>query len=78
MTPTDNIFILAAAISVVSLLLVAVGFVSNVRDWNGGVCPTCGRLWSYVRKDKDAGRGYECANGHTIWIAWPVDRKRNY
>lgn len=54
------------------------------KDWNGGICPDCGRTWKAFDMDSQGGRGYSCYTNldqysrrcdRTIWISYPgVDK----
>lgn len=47
------------------------------REWNGGTCPKCGKLWERFDTDSQGGRGYKCPCPQNIWISYPgVDKRK--
>lgn len=45
------------------------------KDWNNGICKKNGKPWVCFDVDSQGGRGYK-AGKHSIWISYPVDRRR--
>jgi len=43
--------------------------------WNNGICAEYNEPWVHFDNDSQGGRGYKCRD-RSIWISWPVDRKR--
>lgn len=65
-----NLIAAAIIIGLISGVIWAIR--SEMRDYNKGVCPKCGKPWRYIGSDSQGGRGYTCdgcANG--IWVSYP-------
>ena len=65
---------------VVTVLLVCViplGYFSEKRHWNEGVCPECGGFFRYFDIDSQGGRGYKCPDcGSVTWVSWFRPKER--
>ena len=45
-------------------------YVSERRQWNGGICKETGLPWDYFDTDSQGGRGYRSGE-HYTWVSWP-------
>lgn len=50
-------------------------WLSERKEWNGGVCSASGRPWRLADMDSHGGRLYVDDVGHHTWISWPVDHE---
>jgi tRNA(Ile2) C34 agmatinyltransferase TiaS len=41
------------------------------KNWNGGVCPKCGRKLEYFDTDSQGGEGWTCDEcDYTTWVSY--------
>jgi hypothetical protein len=48
----------------------------NRRDrlaYNRGRCRQCGEKLEKFDTDSQGGRGYQCKNGHTLWVSYDIE-----
>lgn len=57
-----------------TLISAAVCWISEAREWNGGVCGKSGLRWRLFDRDSQGGRGYTDDAGNYCWVSWPADR----
>ena len=47
------------------------GYSREKKDFNNGICPTCGTQLRHFDNDSQGGQGWCCDKcGYTAWISW--------
>lgn len=44
--------------------------ISQIKEWNKGICKECGTPWEFRTYDSQGGRMYccQCDDFHTMWV----------
>lgn len=51
---------------------------AEIRDFNNGYCPRCGKKLKHFDNDSQGGRGYCCDDcGYTTWVSYYFVDKNN-
>jgi hypothetical protein len=58
------------AILAALFMIPVIGFVTERRAWNNGICAAYGEPWVHFDNDSQGGRGYKCRDKR-IWISYP-------
>jgi TM2 domain-containing membrane protein YozV len=66
----DLEIIFTIIVGVILLLLPVVGYITELSQWNKGICEKTGGYWELFDIDSQGGRGYK-SEEHTIWISYP-------
>ena len=62
-----------------ALIMFLIGFKSEKKDFNNGICPNCKRKLNHFTNDSQGGRGYICDNcKYCTWVSYPrIDKNFN-
>lgn len=55
---------------VIPISLTIIGFFSEKKSFNNGVCPICGKKLTYFATDSHGSRGYKCISEHHDYYIW--------
>lgn len=70
--------IMVIVVSVIFVGGLILGYYSDKKRWNNGICANTGAPWIYFDTDSQGGRGYKSGD-YTTWISYPgVDRDYNH
>jgi len=62
-------------LAIIFLLFMLIGTIwcilTEIKDYNNGVCPNCGTSLRHFCDDSQGGQGWCCDNcDYTAWISW--------
>lgn len=72
------ILIIAIVLLIVMASMFVIGWLTDKREWNGGVCP-CNDVfeWESFDMDSSGAMGYKCPHCHRcIWISHSVPPRK--
>lgn len=65
---------IALAVIISLLVTASISFIASkleYKDWNGGVCPKCGKPLRHFDDDSQGGHGWTCDNcDYTTWVSY--------